>query len=50
MAALVLLLPLLAGLTFNTLNDHPKNFDDVKASIVKQVTQPEKAPGGPYNP
>lgn len=44
-----LALPLLVGLTFNTLNDHPKNFDDVKASVVKQITHPVKEPGGPYN-
>ena len=48
-APLVLLLPLLAGLTVNTLNDNPKNFADVKASIEKQFKEPVKAPGGPYN-
>lgn len=48
-AQLLLLLPLLAGLTLNTLNDKPKNFDDVKASVVKQLKNPVKAPGGPYN-
>ena len=45
----VLILVLILGTTFNTLNDHPKNFADVKASIVKQVKHPVKAPGGPYN-
>ena len=48
MAAFVLLLPLLVGLTFNTLNDHPKNFSDVKASLEKQLKNPT-TPGGPYN-
>lgn len=46
---LVLALPLLLGLTLNTLNDQPKNYADVKASLVKEVTNPVKAPGGPYN-
>lgn len=46
----ILALPLLFGLTVNTLNDHPKNFSDVKASIEKQIKHPVKAPGGPYNP
>ncbi len=45
----VLALPLLFGLTFNTLNDHPKNYADVKASIVKQIKHPVKKPGGPFN-
>ncbi len=45
----VFLIVLLGGTTVNTLNDHPHNAADVKASIVKQVTHPVKAPGGPYN-
>ena len=36
----ILLLPVLAGLTFNTLNDHPHTYADVKASLVKQATHP----------
>ncbi len=46
----VLVLPIIACLTFNTLNDHPQNFADVKASLTKQITEPVKTPGGPYNP
>ncbi len=45
----VLALPLFLGLTFNTLNDHPKTCADVRASIIKEFTAPVKAPGGPYN-
>ncbi len=45
----ILLFPILAGLTFNTLNDHPHNFADVKASIVKEYKHPVKTPSAPLN-
>lgn len=46
---LALLFPLVFGLAVNVANDHPQNFDDVKASIVKQIEHPVIQPGGPYN-
>ncbi len=45
----VILIVLLLGTGINVANDHPHNAADVKASIVKQIEHPVKAPGGPYN-
>ncbi len=47
----VLLLVLLVGTTVNVANDHPHSFNDVKASIIKQVTHPviEAADPSKYN-
>lgn len=30
----------LLGTTLNTLNDHPHNYTDVKASIIRQIEHP----------
>ena len=39
----VLLFVLLFGTALNTLNDHPKNFNGVKASLEKQLHAPVAA-------
>lgn len=33
-------LVLFLGTALNTLNDHPHNYTDVKASIIKQIDHP----------
>lgn len=37
MPVLVLLFPVVFGLTFNTLNMHPQSYADVKADVLKQL-------------
>lgn len=46
-----LLFVLLFGTSVNTLNDHPQNFADVQASVLKQLQHPVVSPADPskYN-